>query len=74
MEKSKKNAAGPAGAWLLFGGASSFVNNDSSAKIVIFCLLIMTQFNDYRTGLYGLKNGCWSGRLLKLLAVTVAYL
>jgi hypothetical protein len=73
MQKSKKNAVGLVAAGRLSGGASNSANKGLSVKNAVFCLPVMIPGNNYKIGLYGLENGCWSDRLLKPLAVTVIY-
>ncbi len=65
MQKSKKNAAGLAVAWLLLSGVLERKDNDLDAKTAVFFLHVMILTNGLQIASLGLKNGCWSDRLLK---------
>jgi hypothetical protein len=73
MQKSKKNAVGLVEAWLLLSGELGRRSNGLNAKTAASYSPVTIQIRDWKIALFGLKNGYWSDRLLKHLAVTATY-
>jgi hypothetical protein len=67
MAKTKKSVAGHVVVWMSLDGEIGRVSRDLSAKTVVFYQPVITLAKDCLTGLYGLKNGSWKGKLIKRL-------
>lgn len=73
MERFKKSGAGHAAVWLLLSGESEKKDSDLNARAVEYSSPVTIQTSDWKTGLSGLKNGCLSVKLLRLLAGIAGY-
>jgi len=57
MKKSKKSVVGHVVVWMLLNGVKGKINRDLNVNTVRFFSLGMIQIKDWKTVLFGSKNG-----------------